>query len=1310
MSGQRPDPYASAHAAAAQQQAQQQYAQQQQYAPPATNQHPQFTQHRGGGAAAANLQSGYTAHAAAHYAAYYAGAAAARAPAYGAAAPYGAPTPAYAAPQAPAYAAPPRAAMPASLARYAQAQEVNRAYGYAGPRKLAEPARLDVRYKTKMCLQIVNGRPCAYGDKCKFAHSESELRRSAPDYASAAEPLGASPVVVAEARPTAPLVVAAPRPPAPAPAAPAAPPRPPPRDVGGAGDARELAGAMATIARAKDTDGRAPNALLVEVLDVAASLGAPALARALAWCGGAPPDTALAGAAAPDDGALGQRVELDPASLFRLTDRCLGAECYRPVCARLLANCAGALPLLGAGDRRDAAALGLDLAHVGGEDASGDGSDEPDDGLGEPSESEDEGLGDRGLAAEPEACVFDGRFGGRFARCAAHDAWTERPAYARENLVVFHFRFSRAARGWWVGATFGRPEGLVAHCASDARLPPAAGWHVADAPDGPRRAVAGGFRDADAPAAATPAADLARRLPVDARRLEGCVVGPHGAFFGEKHASLVADHLDAAGRARKRLRGPPAAAGAAAPAAAPGRPGALAFSTALDAAAFRDLAMDCGDAVVVSRGDPLRDAVAEGTCVEIHAKRRSVTLAFGSEAAAEDCRRGVGDGAWRLDVGPPREPFLRRRDALAALVAGDAPRLNPLLRLAVLGAARGSAAPPGDAATGSPATGSPAPARDAAPSRDRAPGVAVRPDASRAGATTGRRLLVLADMNGTLLVRTTAKIPGARPPDLVHTNRLYYYLRERAAELVAALATRADVVFAFYTSMQKRNAEPAVRALCGPGGAPELYAAEFNAPDDDEAGRRHAWDTVRCLDKVWAHDGAAFGFDATNTVMVDDTARKMRRWPGNVLVVDEYDADAVARGDDDALSTCLDYVGRLADALASGACADVRTFTAASPFRAARRPMSVAAMAAVAPGGAVLDARARAAIDAGRQEAGLDDAQAAGVLACCSRTASLVLGPPGSGKTTVAAHVLKHWAATLGLRPALAAAESPSAAAALAERCAALGLNVVAVGGAGGDASLTLEARVAAARSAAAARAAAARDAAKRAACRDLDGLALGDLAKARDDVRDAWRQSRRGGGAVRPAATVATCVGVSNDPELDGDWVEVAGPPRPGAEGRPAYAKGDLVCFFSDGVRPAGSRQGRRGWRVSRGDGEVAFAPRDDARPPREGWAVDVAGEPWRAADAGGFEAPVESRDGLLEEIAALRATSEPPAAKVPADAQLRGDVLRAADVICCTTLAAATPQLRPLGAFRAILYDDAHASDELDVATPRPFFPFAR
>ncbi|KAH8045386.1 hypothetical protein JL720_16705 [Aureococcus anophagefferens] len=616
MSGQRPDPYASAHAAAAQQQAQQQYAQQQQYAPPAAGQHPQFTQHRGGGAAAANLQSGYTAHAAAHYAAYYAGAAAARAPAY------------------------------------------------------------------------------------------------------AARATGADP---------------------PTPAA----------DAG-------LRGAAAR------RDAR--------VLDVAASLGAPALARALAWCGGAPPDAALAGAAAPDDGALASAPSSTRVAL-PLTDRCLGAECYRPVCARpreLRGRAPSSAPATGATRRR----WGW-TSRAGGEAASDDESDEPDDGLGEPSESEDEGLGDRGLVAEPEACVFDGRFGGRFA------------------------------------------------------------------------------------------------------------------------------------------------------------------------------------------------------------------------------------------------------------------------------------------------------------------------------------------------------VPGARRLD-------------RAA--------------------RRRNAEPAVRALCGSGGAPELYAAEFNAPDDDEAGRRHAWDTV----------------------MVDDTARKMRRWPGNVLVVDEYDADAVARGDDDALSTCLDYVGRLADALASGVLRG--------------RP----------------DLHGRVALPGGE----------AAHRRCAQR---------------------RRW----------------------------------------------------------------------RDACRDLDGLALGDLAKARDDARDAWRRSRRGGGAVRPAATVATRVGVSNDAELNGDWVEVAGPARPGAEGRPAYAKGDLVCFFSDGVRPAGSRQGRRGWRVSRGDGEVAFAPRDDARR-REGWAVDVAGEPWRAADAGGFEAPVESRDGLLEEIAALRATSEPPAAKAPADAQLRGDVLRAADVICCTTLAAATPQLRPLGAFRAILYDDAHASDELDALVP--------
>ncbi|KAH8063463.1 hypothetical protein JL722_2633 [Aureococcus anophagefferens] len=737
----RPEPYASAHAAAAQQQAQQQYAQQQQYAPPAAGQHPQFTQHRGGGAAAANLQSGYTAHAAAHYAAYYAGAAAARAGLWATRRLARRPG---LRPRADAGLRGAAARRDARVARALRAgpggQPRLRLRGAAEARGASAPRR---EYKTKMCLQIVNGRPCAYGDKCKFAHSEGELRRSAPDYASAAEPLGASPVVVAGA----------------------------------------------------------------------------------------------AGAASRGDGESG----------------------------------------------------------------------EPDDGLGEPSESEDEGLGDRGLVAEPEACVFDGRFGGRFA--CGRRRLDRAAAYAREDLVVFYFRFSRAARGWWVGATFGRPEGLVAHCASDALA--AAG--------GLARRRAPGGRGAPSPAASATPTRPRRRRPRRTSR-GGCPSTRDGsraassartAFFGRRRGARR-------GPPRRRGRaeaaaGPPAAAGVAAPAAAPGRPGRSRFRRP-SAAAFRALAMGCGDAVVVSRGDPLRDAVAEGTCVEVHAKRRSVTLAFGSEAAAEDCRRG-------------------RRRSPGDRVRGD--------RVPGAGAGRGAV---------------------------RAPGVAVRPDASRAGATAGRRLLVLADMNGTLLVRTTARIPGARPPDLVHTNRLYYYLREGAAELVAALAGRADVVFAFYTSMQRRASPRSAR--CGSGGAPELYAAEFNAPDDDEAGRRHAWDT-------------------------------------------------------------------------------------------------------------------------------------------------------------------------------------------------------------------------------------------------------------ARDDARDAWRRSRRGGGAVRPAATVAACVGVSNDAELNGDWVEVAGPARPGAEGRPAYAKGDLVCFFSDGVRPAGSRQGRRGWRVSRGDGEVAFAPARRRAAAARGWAVDVAGEPWRAADAGGFEAP---------------------------------------------------------------------------------------
>lgn len=72
---------------------------------------------------------------------------------------------------------------------------------------------------------------------------------------------------------------------------------------------------------------------------------------------------------------------------------------------------------------------------------------------------------------------------------------------------------------------------------------------------------------------------------------------------------------------------------------------------------------------------------------------------------------------------------------------------------------------------------------------------------------------------------------------------------------------------------------------------PEIYDRPFNAPDPE--GVNH-WDTKRDLPKIWSTVGrTGYGFAAHNTVMVDDTPRKMRDMNAGLVVVPEYDQRSV---------------------------------------------------------------------------------------------------------------------------------------------------------------------------------------------------------------------------------------------------------------------------------------------------------------------------------------------------------------------------------------------------------------------------------
>lgn len=72
---------------------------------------------------------------------------------------------------------------------------------------------------------------------------------------------------------------------------------------------------------------------------------------------------------------------------------------------------------------------------------------------------------------------------------------------------------------------------------------------------------------------------------------------------------------------------------------------------------------------------------------------------------------------------------------------------------------------------------------------------------------------------------------------------------------------------------------------------PEVYDRPFNARDPHGA---NPWDTTRDLPLIWSTPGrAGSGFGPRNTVMVDDTPRKMRFMDAGLVVVPEFTAASV---------------------------------------------------------------------------------------------------------------------------------------------------------------------------------------------------------------------------------------------------------------------------------------------------------------------------------------------------------------------------------------------------------------------------------
>lgn len=178
---------------------------------------------------------------------------------------------------------------------------------------------------------------------------------------------------------------------------------------------------------------------------------------------------------------------------------------------------------------------------------------------------------------------------------------------------------------------------------------------------------------------------------------------------------------------------------------------------------------------------------------------------------------------------------------------------------------------------------------------------------------TSRKTLILLDFNGTLAHRE--KIENSLIQKRAHYKVRYckFYIRPGARQLVCRLLNDPRCEVAVYTSIMKKNIWPVISEFdayfqkmsqegkwepvqCGDSvitthssmqqGILTLFDQEYNSSDPEG---ENYWDTIRDLNKIWkAPQIRSMKFDATNTLLIDAEARKVRKHKENSVVIPEY--------------------------------------------------------------------------------------------------------------------------------------------------------------------------------------------------------------------------------------------------------------------------------------------------------------------------------------------------------------------------------------------------------------------------------------
>eukprot|EP00742_Colponemidia_sp_Colp-10_P001423 GILJ01001531.1.p1 GENE.GILJ01001531.1~~GILJ01001531.1.p1 ORF type:complete len:257 (-),score=22.32 GILJ01001531.1:972-1742(-) len=206
--------------------------------------------------------------------------------------------------------------------------------------------------------------------------------------------------------------------------------------------------------------------------------------------------------------------------------------------------------------------------------------------------------------------------------------------------------------------------------------------------------------------------------------------------------------------------------------------------------------------------------------------------------------------------------------------------------------------------------------------------------ATRTNRVLSQKILLIFDLNGTLLERLSGKVANPKPAHKI-VNKRKVWLRPGLDALRNFIfeedQARGHFDVAVWSSAMSQNTRPMIDAVFGAHRQHLLfdYHREHTVPDESPHAKAHA--TLKDLQSIW---GKFPEYGPTNTVLIDDSASKAAKQPNNHILIPEYAYEKLQDSfeSDPTLENLTVYLSQLRQHFDNSADRDVRSFISQSPF------------------------------------------------------------------------------------------------------------------------------------------------------------------------------------------------------------------------------------------------------------------------------------------------------------------------------------------------------------------------------------------